>query len=369
MEMNLRCSFVNILEKHFDSIFTHWRPKEVFCPKSIRIGPHLHPEDKEDIYFFLFLDKQYKTFVDFFSEDLQAKTKDLPWILFLNILVSHPKISIPRKFFTEIVSYFQKKEKIRGNIETPSQLLTILTQKQHQSFMDEVSKRKEDLLISIQIAKSEKLEDQRIFYEKELKKITTSEFNTRDTNDKEIVPSEFNFSISDTNNEQGSGKSQAEKILEKQKSKKTRFKTKSPAPLEEQRLIESIHSQACSYHDQGKAEATDFAYLLRSMGETKLAIPFIYKKKDSSQKDWQLLDYLSFGDQHLYLIDHCALLKRKYAHHSDALFSVYYAEAIACWNLGEKNKAIDIMSQISSIRPNFKSAAEILSQWKEDCFE
>ena len=328
---------------------------------------HLHPEDKEDIYLFLFLDEQYKAFIDFFSQDLQEKNKTLPWILFLNILVSDPKTSVPKKFFAEIVSYFQKKEKIQENINTPSKLLTILIQKQYQSFMDEVSKRKEDLLISIQIAKSEKLEDQRIFYEEELKKITTSEVstsNTNETNDEKIAPFEFN--ITDTNNKQE--KSKAQKVLEKQKRKRAHFKTKSVLP-EEQRLIDSIHSQACSYYDQGKAEATDFAYLLRSMGEAKLAIPFIYKKKDSSQKDWQLLEYLSFGDQHLYLIDHCALLKRKYAHHSDALFSVYYAEAIACWNLGEKNKAMDIMSQISSIRPNFKSAAEILSQWKEDRFE
>jgi hypothetical protein len=138
---------------------------------------------------------------------------------------------------------------------------------------------------------------------------------------------------------------------------------------EELELINKLKEQASDFLKNKKVNPEDFAYLFRTLGDGKLAVDFIYQNKDEGKKDWQLLDYLFNGKQYVALLDHCQRLKDKYSEKPDALFSISYAESIAYWELGEKERAFDLMKQISSMRPNFKSASETLAQWREDGFE
>ena len=311
-----------------------------------------HPEDKEDIYLFMFMNGQDKLFAHFFVIDLQNQTQELPWILFLKLIHFH-KPKVPKNYFNEIVLHLQKQKIIVTGEKSISSLIKALMEKQNHDFKDRIANYKKELLTSIQIAESERLEDQKVSYMNELKKLEPSRFNAN-----QFVSEEE--------------KNRAEKIMEKLKTKRRTIPPrtiKSQKTKDQKELIESIKTQALSYHHQGKAEAIDFAYLLRSIGESEMSVDFTYSEKEGSKRDWQILDYLFFGNQHISVLNHCELLKTKYAHDPDALFPVYYAEALAFWELGEKEKAMNLMSQISSMRPYFKSATKILSQWKEELFE
>lgn len=325
--------------------------------KQLRVGLRerwldIYPEEKGDIYRFLFLNRQDKLFVYLFAIDLQNRIQGLPWILFLK-LIRINQLDIPRDCFDEIVFHFKKQKIIAGNVTSVSGMMEALMEEEYRDFLNQISAYEKELLTSIRIAESERLEDQKTFYINELKKIDPFHFNTS----KVVGEKE---------------KNQAERVMQKLKMKKRKmsFKTgRFNEGSEERGLIEAIKSQARSYHNRGRARAVDFAYLLRSLGESELSVDFVYNEKDSPQRDWQLLDYLFFGGQYVSALHHCEFLKRKYAHDPNALFPVYYAEAIAFWELGEKEKALDLMSQISSMRPYFKSATKILSQWKEELFE
>ena len=312
----------------------------------------IYPEDKGDIYRFLFMNSQDRLFVYFFVIDLQIQVQDLPWVLFLKLIHFH-KLNVPQDYFNEMTLHLKNRKIIARNEKSISDIITALVEKQNHDFLERISNYKKELLTSVQIAESERLENQKIFYMNELKNLEPSRFD-------------INQVISEEE------KNQAERIMERLKIRKRKmsFKTGNfQETKEEKELIEAIKVQACSYHDQGRGQPIDFAYLLRSIGESELAVDFVCSEKDNSKRDWQILDYLFFGNQYVSILNHCELLKAKYAHDPDALFPVYYAEAIAFWELGEKEKALNLMSQISSMRPYFKSATKILSQWKEELFD
>ncbi len=312
----------------------------------------IHPEGKEDIYHFLFLNKQDQIFIYLFSLDLQSQVHELPWILFLKIIHFH-KVRIPEDCFNEIIIHLKDRKIIARDENSMAGLMTAIVEKQDRDFLDHISGYKQELITSIQIAESERLEDQKLFYMNELEKLEPSRFKVN-----QVVSEDE--------------RNRAEKVMERLniKKRKTFLKAEKVHEIkQEKELIETIKVQARSYHNRGKAQAIDFAYLLRSIGESKLALDFVCGEKDNPKRDWRILDYLFFGNQHVSILDHCEFLKAKYAHDPDALFPVYYAEAIAFWELGEKEKAMNLMSQISSMRPYFKSATKILSQWKEELFD
>ncbi len=311
----------------------------------------IYPEEKSEIYNFLYRSQQHKLFMYLFAVDLQSQIVDLPWIKTLTLL-SKSKISIDEKIFDELIGNLKKQKLLSGTPTSVTELISDLKTKDRQRFLQKMLRTKQELIASARIAQSERLHEKHVFYINELKKIS---------------PNEFNVSSLITDRE----KERAKKILSKSSKKRARHQNQqaSPVSLEEKALLEQISVQAEGFLNTKNVKPSDLAFLFRSMGEYTKAIDFIYQTEEEEKKDWQLLDYLFSGKQFVSLLDHCQKLKSKYAEYPDALFSVSYAESVAFWELGEKDKAIFLMSQIASMRPDFKSATETLAQWKEDGFE
>ncbi len=310
-----------------------------------------YPEEKIEIFHFLFKAKQNKLFLYFFAIDLQSQIIDLPWIPFFTILKdSH--IALPDAHFQEIIKSFRKQKIISSKAFTLEQVIKEFLSKKRFRFLQRLTQYKQELIASARIAESERLMDQHMEYMNILKKISPSEFRIKGL-------------ITDQE------KRKAERILRNRVNRTPESNSESPELNNEEEiaLLKQINKQAKKFLKTQQALPSDFAYLFRSFGENKMAVEFIYKNKDFIKKDWQLLDYLFNGKQYVELLDHCQLLKQKYSEKPDALFSISYAESIAYWELGEKERAFDLMKQISSMRPNFKSASETLAQWKEDGFE
>lgn len=304
-----------------------------------------YPEDKKIIYRFLFDTHQFKSFLYLFLVDVESEIHDLPWLAFFE-LIENQRVKIPIDVQKDLNKYLLKKKELAKSAEDARQTIESLRKKIKNTFVHNITQRKQELLDSAKIAESERLFEQQLVYLEELKKIS---------------PSEFSFQSMITDQQ----KNKAEYILSRNKKKNLVLQTQLQNSDEEKEIISHIATQAEKYYSMGKAKACDFAYLLRTIGEQEKAVDFIYNKNESDERDWELLDYLFFGRQFLSLLDHCSQMKRKHASNPDALFSIYYVEAVAYWELGEREMAMELMTELTSMRPNFKSAMEILNQWKE----
>jgi hypothetical protein len=307
------------------------------------------PEEKEKIYLFLWKAKLNKLFLYLMSIDIQNQLQDLPWRLFIQIILEN-KLKLNQEAFDEINEILIKQRILDTKKNKLSELLQALKQKNYNDFQKNLHKKKQELLTSAQIAKSEQLMDQYVQIIEEIKNIYPSELlNVSHITDQE--------------------KNKAESIFKKrQRTKNTNYDS-SNKNLDELAILNKIEHQSQKLLNEGKAHASDFAFMLRSLGDSKKAIDFILTAQESEYKDWQLLDYYFHAKQYLSVLDHCNVLKNKYSKNPDSLFSIFYIEALSYWELGEREKALDLMGQISTMRPDFKSAAEILSHWKEEPFE
>jgi hypothetical protein len=309
----------------------------------------IYPEEKEEIYNFLFHAQLIKLFFYLLSIDLQNQNLEIPWDKTLFLLNEH-KTTLPKEFFSELVKQFQKHKKMDASPDNLPLLLSALRQRERQIFMEKIQKRKKELLESARIAQSEQLMDQHLHYMNELKK---------------IFPLEYKVSHLVSKQE----KKRAERIISKSAQKNiTRSKPRF-SDDEEKKVLDQLTPQAEKLLGNKKIDPADLAYLFRTMDQHRMAIDFVQESHELDKKDWRLLDYLLTGQQYIALLQHCQDLKTKYNNEPDALFAISYSESIAYWELGEKQKAFTLMDQIAAMRPHFKSANEILSQWKEEGFE
>ena len=138
---------------------------------------------------------------------------------------------------------------------------------------------------------------------------------------------------------------------------------------EEKKILEHISQQTDKYFQKDHKLANDFSIMFRNFGEFNKSIDYILENDDGVGRDWQLLDLYLIARQHINLLSHCEMMKSKYSDQPNALFSISYDEALGYWELGERNKAIQLMSQIASMKPDFKSASEILIEWREESID
>jgi len=311
----------------------------------------LYPEEKEEIYKFLYFTNQHKLFLYLFAIDVQSQAHDLPWLYFSQLIELHD-LPIQTKILLEIIQALRQQRDIQLDSSDIKQIIKKIKLKDRHDYLQKVNKRKQELLASARIAESERLLEQQADYMKELKKISPKEYEMSS-----IISSQ--------------DKQKATAIMDKLKRKRRQSKQSSLSEFsqEELEILTQIHNQAQYLFNEGKGQANDFAFLFRSLGDYGKAIDFISKGEPTDARDWMLLDYLAEGGQHLAVLEQCQRLKQKYNQNPDSLFSIYYLESISYWELGEKEKALNLMSQISSMRPDFKSANEILAQWQEDSFE
>ena len=311
------------------------------------LWPEIHPDDKQHIYQFLYLSRQWRTFIYFFIKDISEGSQKFPWLLFLT-LIYQSKIELPQKH-NETVKQGLRRQKLRLKevVSLKDTIQRLMTKKRY-AFLQEVQEKKQELLSSAKIARSEQLYEKQVDYLNQLKLIFPS-----DDSVKQIISEREKF-----NAEQAFAK------LSRIKKKKT--KKRVTLSEEEKSLLHEIKTQAKAFYKKDSRLANDFSIMFRNFGDYTSSIHFIQKGENEVGRDWQLLDLYLIGRQHVDLLTHCDMMKIKYANQPNALFSISYAEALAYWELGEKSKAIQLMSQIASMKPDFKSANEILTQWKEE---
>ncbi|MCB0379173.1 MAG: hypothetical protein KDD33_11840, partial [Bdellovibrionales bacterium] len=314
------------------------------------IWPETHPDDKLPAYQFLYHAKQWQVFLFLFRKDISERSAKVPWDLFLRLILNL-NIVVPEEHDILIKKVLKKQRIIARKSFTVKEMIAAIVLKRKYAFMQDLQDKRQELLSSANIAKSERLFDQQIQFLKELKKLFPNDINV-----KQIL---FDREKID-----------AEQVLQKAL-RANRRSTYTPRAVDEDEKasLEHLSQQAKHILDTHPELAHDFAIMFRQFGSLRIACDFLYLEKDSESRDWQLLDLLLIDRQYLALLDHAEQLKLKYSNQPLALFSISYAEALAYWELGEKSKAIQLMGQIANMKPDFKSASDLLIEWKEDHLE
>lgn len=110
----------------------------------------------------------------------------------------------------------------------------------------------------------------------------------------------------------------------------------------------------------------DMVIILSSTGCTHLAIDFLEGRLDTEERKWIYLDLLLEDKQFFKCLNFIEQMFLQINPNSDTAFSLNYAKAQAYYGLKEYDKAKTILNDLISLRPEYRSAKTLLSQWKSE---
>lgn len=110
----------------------------------------------------------------------------------------------------------------------------------------------------------------------------------------------------------------------------------------------------------------DMIIILFSTGYTHLAIEFLEGRLNTDERQWIYLDLLLEDEQYLKCLNFIEQTFLQTHPNSETAFALNYAKAQAYYGLKEYEKAKIIMKDLVSLRPQYRSAKALLSQWHSE---
>ena len=141
---------------------------------------------------------------------------------------------------------------------------------------------------------------------------------------------------------------------------------KQTSPEEDQilkKLAEGLNHLADEHSPQ---IINDIIVILSSMGCTHLAVKFLANHLDSNERKWMYMELLLEDRQFLKCLNFVEQTFMKTKPNSDTAFALNYAKAQAYYGLKEYDKAKKILQDLISLRPHYRSAKTLLSQWQSE---
>lgn len=109
--------------------------------------------------------------------------------------------------------------------------------------------------------------------------------------------------------------------------------------------------------------AYDLAASLHMMDFNNEALQILAYARGSKAADWLRLELMVRSRQFVSALDEAAKLEAAYADDPDAAFAAAYARARALHGLGQSAQAIELLRSLLRIRPHYKSAQSLLTEW------
>ena len=141
---------------------------------------------------------------------------------------------------------------------------------------------------------------------------------------------------------------------------------KHTSPEEDQilkKLAEGLNRLADEHSPQ---IINDIIVMLSSMGCTHLAVKFLENHLDSNERQWMYMEFLLEDRQFLKCLNFVEQTFMQTEPNSDTAFALNYAKAQAYYGLKEYDKATKILQDLISLRPQYRSAKTLLSQWQSE---
>ncbi|MBY0384901.1 hypothetical protein K2X05_07055 [bacterium] len=305
----------------------------------------LFPEQKMQIYHFLYLAKQEKTFINILRQELLLPDPIVPWTHLFSFLKKWKKLT-PQNIKSLIRLDSENLDSIVFRVNTPE--LSELWNRKKQQVLANYENKKIDLLKDLQFAKNQGLKEKRIDALNQLKK--------HFPNDKAVesaYQAEKEFRARHTYH----------KLINK-KDKQMYIKKEHLKFTDDE--LKGIFKTIKKYLKKNADYAYDFCIMFMEMDLPLLGLQVVdLLKKKSQRLLWHEL-YLSLeGQQYARALSLIAQLQKSKIGNEQS-FSLLYYQAQALYGLGNRSDAIRIIKNIVKIRPQFKSAHSLLMEWETE---
>lgn len=132
---------------------------------------------------------------------------------------------------------------------------------------------------------------------------------------------------------------------------------------EQAKAKELIVEKALAAAKTNPSSATDLAICLHFMDFNQEAVEVLNQVPNSRAIDWLRLELMILSRQYVNALGESNRLESVYSDDPEAAFAAVYARARALWGLQQSELAIDLMSSLVRVRPNYKSAQSLLLKW------
>lgn len=305
----------------------------------------LTKDQKREVFHFLYLSGQHKTFLSALRMEINTEDPLIPWTHLFAILHISNKINVEvvRSF---IHSHASSKEIGRFRIAHPE--LISLWQKTKQDALTNYESKKKELLSSLDFARQQGFKDQRIKILDELKM---------------LYPGDPEILKAFESEREHLARSTIHKVFQKKLAQSDWFPTVSDIDPE---IAKKIFKSSKKYLKKKPQMALDIAimfYQMEMYPEALLIIDTISEK--TAHVLWYALQISIDGKQFARALSIIDVLRHKQLT-SDHSFSLLYYQALALFGLGQRSEAKQIIANIVKIRPDFRSADSLLLDWENE---
>lgn len=300
---------------------------------------------KKQIFHFLYIARQHKTFVALVRQELHLETPFIPWSELLALLYQWKKL---KSHHLKTLIDTENPQPEVGHFRIPMAELNEIWKIRKKNKLTEYENKKMSLMKELNFAKNQGLQEKKVHALDQLQRFFPGD---------KVVE---NAALSDK--EQNARKIY-NRILTK-KEKKTSQKSRSSAkPFEHfEHFLPTIKKQLKKNPDY----VYDFClmFLQMDLPLDGLRVVDLMRRK-SARLLWYELQLCLEAQQFARALSTIEFLQKSKIS-SDQSFSLLYYQAMALYGLGNKPLAIQIVKNILKIRPQFKSANSLLLEWESD---
>lgn len=301
-------------------------------------------EQKHEVFHFLYITGQHKTFLSALRLEIPSTTPIIPWSHLFSILHQNTKLQ------NETIRFFKKANicpEEFSQFRVPNAELKALWKKKKQTVIQRYHDKKSELLKDLDIARQQGFKEQKAKILDELQSLYP--------NDAEVLAAV-------TAEKELQARNTIHKFFQKRLSQNEWFPSKSHESPETQKLITDSVEEAVKNFPQ---LALDFAIMLYQMECYTEALAITDSLPQSENVLWHKLHIAIEGKQYARALSAIDALKTHRISNENS-FSLMYYQSISLFGLGNTVDAQKIMRHIVKIRPDFKSADSLLNEWDHE---
>ncbi len=143
------------------------------------------------------------------------------------------------------------------------------------------------------------------------------------------------------------------------------YRKEQEIPSELKKVAADIAKKLLKKVNQNPDMAYNIALGLYQMGHIEAAIETLEKAEPNESKDWFKIELYLESHRYLDVLSELDALEKKYAADPEIIFSSLYLRARALWGLHQHTSAVEILESLIRVRPDYRSAQSLLTQWRE----
>lgn len=305
----------------------------------------LTKDQKREVFHFLYLSAQHKTFLSALRMEINAEDPLIPWTHLFAVLNAANKLN-PDVVKAFVSSSTSGDEIGRFRINQPD--LIALWNKRKEEASLRYESRKRDLIKELEFARRQGFKDQRLRLLDELKS---------------LYPGDQDVEAAFQSEREHLARSTIHKVFQKKLAQNEWFPTSTDIDPD---VAKQWVKSAKKYLKKKPQMAMDIAILFYQMDMFEEALDIIDNiKEKKSQTLWYALQIAIDGKQFARALSIVENLRHKNLNNEHS-FSLLYHQALALYGLGQKAEAKQIVANIVKIRPEYRSADSLLLEWENE---